>query len=327
MAGRLKLGLVAVLLTGALTAPNAASAASTNTITIGAATPNATNCFPFGGYLADGGGWGPYFAFAYKNIPAFHLRPGDIVAYDLKVPNDTDNRMDVAMAPTTANGNDVNSGPFTTVASNTQTPANPRGDNVTGNYELQWTASAAFAFAGGGLLVRFSNPAGDFATDGSCDASIAGANLASDSSGFFVERTYGDPDGVSPWGITDAGDIAQFRLILQPTSSGLTIGKARQNKRNGTARLPVTVPGPGKLTLSGKGVKARTAAGPAARTSVGAAGTVELKIKPKGKTKGKLLSGHKAKVSVKVTFAPSATLDHPAGDPTTATTKVKLIQR
>jgi hypothetical protein len=327
MSRRVKAGVLVAMVAGALASPGAGWAASPNTITIGAATPNAGNCFPFGGYLADGGGWGPYFAFVYQNIPPFHLRPGDIVAYDLNLPNDTDNRMDVAMAATTANGNDVNSGPFTTVATNAQTPANPRGDDVTGNYELQWTASAGFDFAGGGLLVRFSNPAGDFATDGSCDANIAGANLASDASGFFVERTYGDADGVSPWGTVDNGSIAQFRLIFQPTSGAFTLGKVEQNRRKGTAKLPVTVPGPGTLTLSGKGVKARTAAGPVAQTSVAAAGTVELTIKPKGKTKGKLLSSHKAKVSANVTFVPSAIAEHPAGDRSTQTVKVKLIQR
>jgi hypothetical protein len=332
---RITVGILAAIVAGALAAPSAASAASPTVITIEAATPGSGNCFPFGGYLADGGGWGPYFVFVYKDIPAFNLRPGDIVAYDLNLPNDTDNRMDVAMAATTANGNDVNNGPFTTVASNTQTPANPRGDSVTDNYELQWTASAAFDFAGGGLLVRFSNPAGDFATDGSCDASMVSGD-APDASGFFVERTYGDADGVSPWGITDSGDIGQFRLILEsssspiapePTSSAIALGKIQRNTRNGTASLPVTVPGPGTLTLGGKGVKARTASSPVARTSVAAAGTVMLAIKARGKTKSKLLKSHKARVVASVTFAPSAIPGHPAGNPSTLTTKVKLIQR
>jgi hypothetical protein len=327
MAGRLKLGLLAALLASVLATPSAASAASTNAITIGAATPNAaTNCFPFGGYLADGGGWGPYFAFFYQNIPPFHLRSGDIIAYDLNAPNDTDNRMDVAMVATTTNGNDVNNGPFTTVASNTQTPANPRGDDVTSNYELQWTASAAFDFAGGGLLVRFSNPAGAFAEDGSCDANIAGAG-ASDASGFFVGRTSGDSDGVSPWGTTFNNAIAQFQLIFEPTSSAFTLGKVERNRRNGTAKLPITVPGPGTLTLSGKGVKARTAAGPGAQTRVAATGTIKLAIKPKGKTKSQLLRTHKAKVAATVTFAPSASPDHAAGDPSSQTAKLKLVRR
>jgi hypothetical protein len=326
MAGRIELGLLAALLACVLATPSAASAASTNAITIGAATPNAVNCFPFGGYLADGGGWGPYFAFFYQNIPPFHLRSGDIIAYDLNTPNDSDNRMDVAMVATTANGNDVNNGPFTTVASNTQTPANPRGDDVASNYELQWTASAAFDFAGGGLLVRFSNPAGAFAEDGSCDANIAGAGAA-DASGFFVGRTSGDPDGVSPWGVTFNNAIAQFRLIFEPTSNAFTLGKVERNRRNGTAKLPVTVPGPGTLTLSGKGVRARTAAGPVVQTRVAATGTIKLTIKPKGKTKSKVRTSHKANVAVKVTFAPSAIPGHQAGDPSATKAKVKLIQR
>jgi hypothetical protein len=318
-------GIAALLACAALAWPASGSAVM-NTITIGATTPDAANCFPFGGFLADGG-WGPYFAFVYKDIPPFHLRPGDIVAYDLNVPNDTDNRMDVAMAATTANGNDVNSGPFTTVATNAQTPANPRGDDITSNYELQWTASAAFDFTGGGLLVRFSNPAGPFATDASCDGRMAGANLASDASGFFVERTYGDTDGVSPWGITDAGDIAQFRLILNQPSNSFKVRKAKRNKKRGTAQLPVEVPGPGTLTLAGSGLKAKTASGTGARTSVDAAGTVNLTVKPKKKLKGKLLRRHKARVTAKVTFSPAAPSDHPAGVPNTQTVKLKLIQR
>jgi hypothetical protein len=323
---RLKDGFVVALIVGVLALPGAASAASPNTITIGAATPGTKNCFPFGGFLADGG-WGPNFAFVYKDIPAFALRPGDVVAFDLDFPNDTDNRMDVAMAGTTANGNDLNNGPFTTVADNAQTPANPRGDSTLSNYELQWIASSAFDFPGGGLLIRFSNPAGAFATDATCEpANIGGADTSADASGFFVGRRYLDADGVSPWPDGDDASIAQFRLILQPTSSAFTFGKVKRNKKKGTARLPVQVPGAGTLTLSGKGVKAKTA-GARAERSVASAGTVELTIKPKGKLRKRLLARHKAKVKVKVTFAPSGLPGHQAGDPVTRATKVKLLRR
>ena len=322
----MKGGAIAAIVVVALAQPGAGWAASPNAITIGAATPNASNCFPFGGFLADGG-WGPNFAFVYKDIPAFDLRSGDVVAYDLNAPNDTDNRMDVAMAGTTVNGNDVNKGPFATVATSAQTPANPRGDSVTGNYELQWTASAPFDFGGGGLLVRFSNPAGPFATDNTCDANIGGASGPGDASGFFVGRESGDADGVSPWDVTFSDSIAQFRLILQPTSNDFAVGKVKRNPRKGTARLAVQVSGPGTLTLSGKGLKARTAAAPSAKTSVGAAGTVKLTVKPKGKLRSKLLTSHKARVALAVTFKPAAIPGHNAGDPRTARTKVKLVSR
>jgi hypothetical protein len=321
----LKVGVVVALIASSLASSSAASAASPNTITIGAATPNAGNCWPFGGFLADGG-WGPNFAFVYQNIPAFALRPGDIVAFDLVATNETDVRLDVAMAPTTANGNDVNSGPFTTVANNAQIPANPRGDSTLSNYELQWTTSPRFDFPGGGLLIRFSNPTSDFASDTTCDSNLGGANSAADASGFFVGRRFSDPDGVSPWTDGDDGAIGQFRLVLQPTSGAFSFGKISRNKRKGTAQLPVEVPDPGTLTLSGKGVKARTAGG-RAETSVASAGTVKLTIKPKGKLKKKLRTRHKARVTVKVRFAPSAIPGHPAGDPTTQIKRVKLIRR
>ena len=45
-----------------------------------------------------------------------------------------------------------------------------------------------------------------------------------------------------------------------PPSNEFTLGKPKLNKRKGTARLAVTVPGPGELALSGNGVKAAGAA-------------------------------------------------------------------
>jgi hypothetical protein len=318
-----KLGLVLALVAFATaTWPTPGSAAAPNTITIAADTPDADNCWPFGTYTGAGD-WSPHFAFVYKNIPPFQLRPGDSVAFDLNGANDVDIGLAMAMAPA-ANGTDVNDGPFTTVA-NTQVPTSPRGDEITGNYELGWTINSSFAFPGGGLLVRFSDPSPAFAADLSCDVNIAGASDPTDASGFFVARRYSDPDGVSPWSDGDDSSIGQFRISLNPTSNDLTVGKVTRNKKKGTAQIPVTVPGPGGLTLNGKGVKARTIAG--ARTSVASAGTFRLIVKPKGKVKKKLRSRHKAKVRVSITFSPSADAGHPAGDPSTRRAKVKLIRR
>jgi hypothetical protein len=321
-----KLGLVlSLVVCAALTSPTAGSAAAPNTITIAAASPDTDNCWPFGTY-EGAGDWSPNFAFVYKNIPPFQLRPGDIVAFDLGGPNDVDIGLAMAMARTTVNGNDVNDGPFTTVTS-TQTPASPRGDSIEGNYELAWTVSSAFDFSGGGLLIRFSDPSPAFAADLTCDGSLTGAVDGGDTSGFFVHRVFSDPDGVSPWAGSDSGPIGQFRLTLQPTSNAFALGKVTRNKRKGTAQIPVTVPGPGALTLNGKGVKTRTIAG--ARTSVASAGTVRLTVKPKGKVKKKLRRRGKAKVRVSITFAPNGdpATNHPAGDPKTQPVKVKLIRR
>jgi hypothetical protein len=318
-----RLGFVASLVVCAVLAwPAGGSAATPNTITIAAAAPDTDNCWPFGTY-EGAGDWSPYFAFVYQNIPPFQLAPGDTVAFDVGSPNNVDITLAMAMARTTANGNDVNDGPFTTVAG-PQTPTSPRGDEVEGNYELGWKISNAFAFPGGGLLIRFSDPSPAFAADLTCDASLTGAVDGTDASGFFVARRFSDPDGVSPWDGGDSGPIGQFRISLNPTSNEFTVGKAKRNKKKGTAQIPVTVPGPGALTLNGKGVKTRTTAG--ARTSVASAGTVKLTVKPKGKAKRKLLDRHKAKVRVSITFSPSADAGHPAGDPSTRRAKLKLIR-
>jgi hypothetical protein len=313
------------LVAATLALPSVGSAAAPNTITVAANAPDTDNCWPFGTY-EGAGDWSPNFAFVYKNIPPFQLRPGDIVAFDLGSPNDVDIGVAMAMARTTVNGNDVNDGPFTTVTS-TQTPASPRGDSTEGNYELAWTVNSAFDFSGGGLLIRFSDPSPAFAADLTCDGSLTGAVDGADTSGFFVRRVFSDPDGVSPWAGDDSGPIGQFRIALNPTSNEFTIGKIARNKRRGTAQVPVTVPGPGALTLSGMGVKTRTTG--TARTSVASAGTVRLIVKPKGKVKKKLRSRHKAKVRLSITFTPNGdpATNHPAGDPRTQPLKVKLIRR
>jgi hypothetical protein len=100
-------------------------------------------------------------------------------------------------------------------------------------------------------------------------------------------------------------------------SNAFTIGAATRNKKKGTARLPVTVPEAGTLTVSGKGVKTRFTA---ASTSV-AAGTTNVVIKPKGKTKKKLSSRGKAKVKLSITYAPTGL------SPNTQKTKLKLKKK
>ncbi len=79
-------------------------------------------------------------------------------------------------------------------------------------------------------------------------------------------------------------------------------GSPKLDKRRGTARIKVAVPGPGKLSLKGKGVAS-------VRTSVSKAAsrrsTATLKVKPTGATKRKLSKKGRAKVKVTVTYTPS----------------------
>jgi hypothetical protein len=108
-----------------------------------------------------------------------------------------------------------------------------------------------------------------------------------------------------------------------PPSNQFSFGKLKRDKKKGTAKLAVDLPGPGALELEGGGVKSQRPAvrrTPAAKP-VGNAGTVQLKIKPTGKTKKKLKRKGKAKVSVDVTFTPTG------GTAATQSKKLKLKRK
>jgi hypothetical protein len=188
-----------------------ASASAATTVTVAPAAPLTPpdNCYPFG----IGSGWPPFMGNVYQNVPPFQLKTGDLLGFDMTAMNDADVQLQIELAPTTANGGDAPSLPFTTVVTNTQTPTNPRGDTTLGNYEMGFTAQAPFNFAGGGLIVRFSNPSAPYATDLTCTSVLGGAT-SSDPSGYFVKRFYSDADGVPPYAGTATTYISGFRLTL-----------------------------------------------------------------------------------------------------------------
>jgi hypothetical protein len=105
-------------------------------------------------------------------------------------------------------------------------------------------------------------------------------------------------------------------------SNQFTFGKLKLNRTNGTATLPIVVPGPGTLALGGKGVVSQR---PAERPAtlgriVSAAGRVKLAIKPKGRAKAELKRTGRATVKAKVTFTPSG------GAPASRTRKIRLLK-
>jgi Ca2+-binding RTX toxin-like protein len=191
----------------------AASLAET-TITIAPTGTVGGTCVPLGG-AGGASNWGPSAAFIYKNIPAFELKAGDILAFDTNQINEVDPQFEIALAATTINGSDIPSQPFTTVVTNTQTPANPRGNTVNGDFEVQFKAQAAFNFPGGGLIIRFANPTPAYALDTTCTTGVRTGD-ATDPSGFFVKRAYTDPDGIPPWTPSDAIAIGAFRVTTFP---------------------------------------------------------------------------------------------------------------
>jgi hypothetical protein len=105
-----------------------------------------------------------------------------------------------------------------------------------------------------------------------------------------------------------------YEAAAPSCDASLGFGKVERNLKKGTATLPVSVPGPGTLVGSGKGLKRveRIASGP---------GTVDLPVKPKGPKKRKLSAEGKAKVSEKVTFTAGC------GANAEGVSKVKLRKR
>src|SRR5438270_10941095 len=94
--------------------PPVSSADPPTAITTAPAVPTVGNCFPFGGSSGPAD-WTPFTAFFYRNIPAFALKPGDELAFDLGAQNDANIQLDIAMARTTTNGGTVDAQPFQTV--------------------------------------------------------------------------------------------------------------------------------------------------------------------------------------------------------------------
>jgi hypothetical protein len=210
----------------------AIGSAQARTIDVNPVAPTGNNSFPFG----RGDLWTPQMGFVYRNIPAFDLPAGGTIAFDLGNPNGVDIQLQIDIAATTVNGGDI-PGPYTALVPNTQVPVNPKGNSITGDYELQFTAQAPFSFPGGGMIIRFSNPGGAFASDTN-SASPTMLNIANstDPSGFFVERFFGDADGLPPYTSTGTGGIAGFRLAVAdlpvPPGSTPTTRKRKCKKKH-----------------------------------------------------------------------------------------------
>jgi hypothetical protein len=124
--------------------------------------------------------------------------------------------------------------------------------------------------------------------------------------------------GAAPTPDIGAYEFAPTTACPQPPSQKpsnlFRFAKLKRNERKGTATLAILVPGPGTLTLSGKGI-AKQHAGPHGVE------TVKLAVEAKGKAKKKLSRKGTAKVKLEVTFTPTG------GDPSTQAKAVKLIRR
>lgn len=159
------------------------------------------NCIPFG----DNDHFG-FTGFIYRNVPAFTVKRGSKIAFDLGRENDVAVRRNIYFAtanvnPAVAVIDDINvasqgifaASGWTQVVSDTQGPLNPRGDTVANDYELICTVEGRFTFPGGGLVVGFgASPPGAY-TDGGCEQVLVRAR-SQDPSGMFYARFFFRPD-------------------------------------------------------------------------------------------------------------------------------------
>jgi hypothetical protein len=102
---------------------------------------------------------------------------------------------------------------------------------------------------------------------------------------------------------------------LPEPSNDFSFGKLNKNKRKGTAKLNVSVPGPGELDLA-RTRKVKSDEGQAAT-----AGEEKLFIRPRGELKKKLKSKGKSRVKANVTYIPEG------GSPNTEGIRIKLVKR
>ncbi len=119
------------------------------------------------------------------------------------------------------------------------------------------------------------------------------------------------------------GNCCFYRLnvtaVFDPSNT-ITVGKTTLNRKKGTATLNLTVPNPGELVASGKGVKAASA-GRAVTSKAVSAGPATLLIRAKGKQRKKLNATGKVKLKVTISYTPTN------GNPATRSTKVKLKKK
>ena len=113
---------------------------------------------------------------------------------------------------------------------------------------------------------------------------------------------------------------AVVTLPPPPPPNAFTIGRLERNTHRGTATQAVKVPGPGTLSLHGKGVKAQRLGGATASMVVDAAGTLKLLIRAKGAKRQRLNRTGTVKVGISIIFTPTG------GVPNTKSRRVKLIK-
>jgi hypothetical protein len=106
-----------------------------------------------------------------------------------------------------------------------------------------------------------------------------------------------------------------FFDVSDTNFSTFAIKRLSRNRKKGTAKLKVDVPGPGVVALGGHGVK------PVRAKPVIAAGRVNLLVKAKGSKKRKLRKSGKVRLKLSISYTPTGGTDG------SQSLKVKLKRR
>jgi hypothetical protein len=117
-----------------------------------AVVANAPNTNSYCNGLTQTANWEPFSIFRYKNLPAFSMRIGDTLAFDIT---------DTIPFPTTMSDSNplYKSVAFATPAEVystvvTQNCIGTPGNSIIGDFDLRLPISAPFTFLGGTLLIR-----------------------------------------------------------------------------------------------------------------------------------------------------------------------------
>jgi virginiamycin B lyase len=186
--------------------------------------------------------------------------------------------------------------------------------NVAVSQPTNCTATVSDTTSGGAASspigsVGFSGAGGSFAS-GSCTLSPSGPRQASCGLSFTprsagtLQVSGGYTGDATHLGSQSAGQVIATRLIQG----------VRRNPKKGTAKLIVVAPGPGALTVSGRGINGGGA-------QAGGPGEFSLSVKATGKTAKRLRRKGRTGVTASVTYTP------PGGFSVTESTSVLLTKR
>jgi hypothetical protein len=223
-----KTKLVAAGLAAAATmALGGAASAQAATTTVAAAAPGSSptgNAWPFGQ-----ASWGNHMGFIYKNVPAFSLKAGDTISFDLVLANEQVPQLEIGMAQTTVSGGDIPAAPFTPIVPNTVVPTG-QGNTVVDDYDLAYKVATPYTFPGGGLIVKFANRSSAFNEVTSTQVFQDRQTTSADPSGLFAFRFAQDPDGGFPWSLQDTDRLSGFRVISAEPATSKKCKKKKKKK-------------------------------------------------------------------------------------------------